>query len=330
MILILEGENKTGKSTIARYICDHYDFDYIKCSQPKGDPYVEYMEILKKIERSGRNTVLDRFLYGEFVYGPIYRGKSGLSETQKRNIELKALSLNAHVIYCSDDPKNIAKRFKEEKEEFASEKLIKRTLELFSQVISEAIIPVSFHRMKSSDDIIHNEIVFAEGPSVTGAIIPKGELKKKKDKQKTVRLDVLLGQISYFDQFKHFKTAVGDTQNPILVLVGDKRNENIMQKYKKYHQPFDFGVSAEYLFNELVRADIPIGRVMVINSDSKELKDLYQWANIVALGKNASERLNKLGYDYYELTHPSYERRFHGRQHRLAKELGEIVHMDCC
>lgn len=323
MIIILEGENKTGKSTICNYIVDHYDFDYVKCSQPKGDPYVEYMEILRRIEKSGKNTVIDRFLYGEFVYGPIYRGKSLLTETQKRNIELKALSLNAHLIYCYDTVKNIKQRFLSEGEEFAKTKLIGETLRRFDEVIHNAIIPTTFHQMKTKDDLVMNEIVLFHGPQVTG--IHYDTPKKLKDTKKTVKLDTLINQLGYWDNFKHLKTAVGDQQRPMVVLVGERRNEKLHPEYKRYHQPFDFGVSAEYLFNELKRADVPIGRVMFMNSDSRELKFINEYFDVVALGRVASQRLQRAGYNHYHMNHPSYERRFHGKKHRLAKTLGDIV-----
>ena len=78
-VIILEGENKTGKTTLANFLKDKYGFKYVKCSQPKRDPYVEYIEIIKKIARSTSDVVIDRFIYGEFVYGPLYRGKSALT-----------------------------------------------------------------------------------------------------------------------------------------------------------------------------------------------------------------------------------------------------------
>ena len=56
-VIILEGENKTGKTTLANFLKDKYGFKYVKCSQPKRDPYVEYIEIIKKIARSTSDAV---------------------------------------------------------------------------------------------------------------------------------------------------------------------------------------------------------------------------------------------------------------------------------
>lgn len=323
MIIILEGENKTGKTTLAKYISDCYDFDVIKCSQPKGDPYVEYMKILKSIEKSGRNTVIDRFVYGEFVYGPLYRGKSSLTKTQLRNIELKALSLNAHLIYCHDTPANIEARFEAEGEEFAKPQLIKKTLELFDGVIHDAILPKTYHQMQTKNDLTSHIDVF-EGLDMTGTVVTLS-VKKRRDRKNTVLLDHLINRLGYFDQFKHLKTAVGDQNDPMLVIVGEQPNLKLKPEYKRFRQAFDFGVSAEYLFGELMRAHIPVGRVMIMNSDSKELKDINEYFPVVALGRVASKRLDKLGRKHYALNHPSYERRFHGKKHTIAKILVDIM-----
>lgn len=296
MIIILEGENKTGKSTLAKKILDRYDFDYVKCSQPKGDPYLEYMNILKRIEKTGRNTVIDRFLYGEFVYGPIYRGKSSLSMEQKRNIELKAISLNAIMIYCHDKPAEIAKRFRSEKEEFADEKLIKKTLRLFDEILQQSHIPYFVHQMKTKDDMT------------------KGD-----------NLAALVEAVSEYDKIPRLKTAVGNVSNQYIMLVGEKRNERLMPQYKKYRQPFDFGVTSQYLFSELTRTDIPLCQLAFMNSDSKELKRLRDWTGvIVAMGNVATERLMKLGIDHCQVWHPSYERRFKSKSHMIARLVKEV------
>lgn len=327
MIIILEGENKTGKSTLAKYIVDHYDFDVIKCSQPKGDPYVEYMSILKQIEKSGRNTVIDRFAYGEFVYGPIYRGKSSLTKTQLRNIELKAISLNAHLIYCHDAVKNIKRRFLTEGEEFASTKHIAKTLQLFNEVMHEAIVPITYHRMQTKDDLTSEIETSDVGVHATAVVIEYKQLKKK-DKRKRILLDNLINHLGHWDNQPRLKSAVGDQHTPWCVLVGEQANLRLKPEYKRFRQAFDFGVSAEYLFGELSRADVPVGRVMIMNSDSKELKAIPDEFTVIALGKVASKRLAKLDRDHYVLNHPSYERRFHGRKHRLAEIIGDILHGD--
>lgn len=154
-IIIIEGENCTGKTTLANYIVDNFQYEYIKCSQPKGDAYLEYKKIISELDEN-KNYVIDRFVYGEMVYGPIYRGKSDIDNAKLYEIEQMIYS-KAVLIYCYDTAKNISKRFIEEKEEFAEQDKIQQTLDLFNKVIKYSMLPVYKHKMKSDKDLILNK-----------------------------------------------------------------------------------------------------------------------------------------------------------------------------
>lgn len=150
MVIVCEGENRTGKSTLAKKLVSEHGFTLVKCSAPKkgADVYVEYMKKLKKIKG---NVVFDRFAYGELVYGPIYRGYSQLDKKKLRDIELTLMEHDAILIYCFDTVKNIARRFVEDNETFAKVELIPKTLKLFEKVVSKARIPVIRHQIKVKD-----------------------------------------------------------------------------------------------------------------------------------------------------------------------------------
>lgn len=157
MICILEGSDKVGKTTLAKHIEKWHGFKYIHCGQPdeKG-PYEEYSQIIAKISKEGGNFVIDRFHLGEFVYGPIYRGRSGISQEQFVEIEKKLNDLNAVLIYCYDTDKNIAKRFEEDNEEWADIKKIQLVLDKYLEVLKKSRIPKYRHKMKGKMDIIEN------------------------------------------------------------------------------------------------------------------------------------------------------------------------------
>lgn len=298
MIIILEGENKCGKTTLAQHIVDTFNFDYIKCSQPKGDPYIQYMEILKNIKG---NTVIDRFHIGESVYGPIYRSKGALSEEQIRNIELKALALNAVLIYCHDNASNIAERFNREKEEFASNDKIAVALKIYEEQIEKTILPVFLHKMMTPMDIL-----------------------------KTLKIDKIIEYNCVKDDGK-YKTIIGNVKDPDLILVGDRRNIKEGFKYNKIGQAFDFGPSSEFLFDNLKQAKIDLSKVAILNSDSLELPGFIKqnWSImntpiVISLGSAAHKVLKKHGIEHKELMHPSFYNRFHHNDNTLLNKLKSL------
>lgn len=158
MIIIIEGENKCGKSTLAREIMSNFKFNYLKFSQPKKDPFIEYMEALEYIEKLDGDWIFDRFYLGEMVYGPLYREKAGLTLKQQRAIEKRLHEMNTVIFYCVNDIEKIEKMFIEDGEEFAEKEKIKKTLELFGEQIESIkdIIPVYTHKMKTENDYTTN------------------------------------------------------------------------------------------------------------------------------------------------------------------------------
>lgn len=152
MVIVIEGENKCGKSTLARHIVS-LGFKYIKVSQPGPQgAFKEYSDILKTLEKGG-DYVLDRFYVGEQVYGPIYRGSSSLTGEQIIEIERRLSKINTVLVYCYDSEKNIAKRFIKDGEEFADVSKIGKALELFEKEIKRSILPVYRHKMNSKMDL---------------------------------------------------------------------------------------------------------------------------------------------------------------------------------
>lgn len=281
MIIILEGCDRCGKTTIANKLHDEHGFEIVKFSQPKKDPYIEAQEKLKKA--IGKNVVLDRSWYGELVYGPLYRGESQLADWQVRNLELRAMSLGSLIIYCHDSIKNIKQRFKEDNETFAKPELIGKMLESYKIVMNNSRFPVIKHQIGTKYDLTKGLI-----------------------------LEEIVRQLSYVEPKTIFKTAIGNQLNPKLILIGDKRNQN--QPYKAVQQPFDVGPASEFLFKSLEQAKIDLNYVLLVNQASPELPRIiksFPDASWLALGDNAHRTLNKMKREHYKAPHPQFLSRFH-------------------
>lgn len=292
MIIILEGENKTGKSTLAKKLVNDFNFTYVKCSQPEKDPYIEYQE---KLRQGYDDIVFDRFWLGEHVYGKLYRGKSKLNEEQDRNIQLKMMALNSILIYCYDTEKNIAKRFKQEGEEFANIDKIKDTLNLFKNNLLNVNIPIFKHKMKTDRDLT-----------------------------KLNRLEKIINQFK--DKFSINKDSViGNLNRPKFLFVGDSRN--IKQPLYEVGQPFDFGPSSRYLFSQVKKANINLNDIAIINANDiskEELKYLILIIlpkNVIALGDEAAAALDEINEIYDYSYHPNYLNRFRHYKNDLSKIL---------
>lgn len=76
MLILIEGLDGTGKTTIARRLRDENGFELIHKGPPTRPPYEEYTADLCDYEPGeGRNIVCDRWHLGELVY-PLARHRS--------------------------------------------------------------------------------------------------------------------------------------------------------------------------------------------------------------------------------------------------------------
>jgi thymidylate kinase len=59
MLIVIEGPDKTGKTTLAKAIAEQLGYEYKHFSAPKGSPADEYIDFLLSLKRP---TVCDRFI----------------------------------------------------------------------------------------------------------------------------------------------------------------------------------------------------------------------------------------------------------------------------
>lgn len=80
MLIVIEGLDNTGKTTLSNFISETFKFEYLHSNRKKTKTeMLEYVYDLSEISNS-RNIVMDRFpLVSEFVYGPIVRNQLLLS-----------------------------------------------------------------------------------------------------------------------------------------------------------------------------------------------------------------------------------------------------------
>jgi thymidylate kinase len=135
MLIIIEGADKTGKTTLAKAIAKRFGYHYYHSGPPKRRPADEYIDFLLDLKYS---TVCDRFHLGELVYGPMFRGTIGINEREFRVIEYMLKSMKAILIYASTDIKLANKRLKVSKQQ----ELVDNTMNMRAAMSFENVMKI--------------------------------------------------------------------------------------------------------------------------------------------------------------------------------------------
>lgn len=107
-MIILEGVDRTGKTSIGLYLRNHCGYSYRHTTRP---PIPCYRYLMTQLADSHPWMVWDRLHYGELAYGLVYRSQVDLSPHKWRLIELACLSRGATVLHMTDELESIKSRW---------------------------------------------------------------------------------------------------------------------------------------------------------------------------------------------------------------------------
>jgi hypothetical protein len=113
-IIVLEGPDMAGKTTLARQLADTYQNSEIKRQgPPSGDILETYLRPIEEWASSLRTNesehlILDRWHMGELVYGPLLRGESLLTERQADYIDMVLQTFGCTFVHLTA-PLNVLK-----------------------------------------------------------------------------------------------------------------------------------------------------------------------------------------------------------------------------
>ena len=102
MIIIIEGPDGSGKTTLAEKLSRQTKYPILHRTQPKTDEEKKLMmgEYLQTI-RSGKNMIFDRCWYSEMAYGPVMRDASVISYPEMYELEEQLAKCGAIIIYAT-------------------------------------------------------------------------------------------------------------------------------------------------------------------------------------------------------------------------------------
>lgn len=135
MLIIIEGCDCTGKSSLAEYLSGKFRTMKYHFSKPKGKAYDEYIEF---IEELNCDMVVDRYYLGEEVYGPVWRGKSSLTPWEFMDIEHKLTPFRPLGIFCHTDVESIISGFKTRGEALTKPEEVPQIVSLFEAAVKKS------------------------------------------------------------------------------------------------------------------------------------------------------------------------------------------------
>lgn len=121
MIILVEGPDGSGKTTLCNVFVKDYGFEYIHLG-PQKDIEKTYKDLIEKLKNIKKDVVIDRAMLSNLVYSEIYGGQK--LSTDKR---AEFWMLLDEIILCLPKNKNEYlnefSKLKEEREELYKDKM---------------------------------------------------------------------------------------------------------------------------------------------------------------------------------------------------------------
>ncbi len=312
MFIIIEGLDRSGKSTLAEIIARDFNFKLIHCSKPQtNNPYQEYLQLFQEYE--GQDVVFDRFYLGEYVYSNLYRDGCTISDFQFWVFDMLAKKNDALLIYSSTDAKTIYNRCvatNESLAEFNYNNDINKAIELFNEIILK----------KSSLNPIFYDSAKCSAQTFVAHVQPLIE--------RRTNTSFINSKLNTIDA-----RSTGSRNAEIMIVGEQLRPKATLNEY-----PFSSGTSSEYLYSTLKESNLYKKDIYLTNAfkpwlpnddvAAEILKLEIQWIKpktIVFLGQKAADFATKYEIDddsnKIMIPHPSYWKRFH---YEKLKEYAEM------
>lgn len=303
--IILEGVDGAGKTTLATAVRRNLQERFpgqlvhtIHRSQLERDAIDEYaLDIEEYAPNSGHHVIADRWHWGETIYGPLYRDKSALDEGAFRWVELFLKARGATTWHITADLETIQNRLRTRGEDYLASHDVETVWTGFTEVAEKSLLYggtayTDQLTVEKIAELIVDEAIWTEDRSCPP-----------------------------------FRPEYIGRHLPNVLLVGDVKG-NAEPGVTKAPFIARGQSSGKFLFEAL--PDLWWHGAGVVNANETDINSLHEQLfepPIVALGMNASEKLNELGLDHAIAPHPQKIRRFHHGEKaaygRLLRQLSQ-------
>lgn len=294
MIIVLEGPDLAGKSTLARALADVTDLEVIHRGPPTQHPLYEY-------EPAGKWTgICDRWHLGETVYGPLLRGESKLDDAQLWHVAAYLRARGAIVVLLMTPLETILDRYAQRGDSLIKYDDLVRIYDRYNAYVGTHFRDIT---------------IMGNDPSLYATFIHNAA--------HTAWMESAVLRETY-----GLRTYVGP-RHPKVLFVGDKRHHGDDSEFDSAFVPLP-DTSGHFLMSALRRNPLSFGlhEAGFMNANECSGDEFYHaWSILgrpvtVALGANAHNKLEHVRIPHGAAPHPQFVRRFH---HHAHYEYGELV-----
>ncbi len=299
MIVILEGPDGGGKTTLAKHLEKEHGFKYVHTGPPgSGDVLEAYGRTLYDAAREPESVVIDRLQVGERIYGPILRGTDRLGRAGETLLRRLTNAYGARVVFCLP-PYEVA--FENWRKRHQENKELVTKAETYTKI---------YHAYRNLDQ----DIFYAQDTWWNYTVM-EVELAAK-----------LL--LNFNDPRLRLPKGVIGSRYPQYLFVGEQANQEYLDL-----PFFALNGSSAYLNGCIADAGYKEPEIALVNSQALDGTRMPLDAihltigepKVIALGTHAHGALDTLRVKHVTIPHPSYWKRFHAAQRNVyVKQLREI------
>ena len=306
MLIILEGNDATGKTQLAKHLEADYGFDYYHFGPPDKHPIDEWGSLIEQYTPgAGTDVVMDRLHWGELVYAPHYRGRSQLGYPGFEWMERAIQARGGVTVLAEGEPEKILERVIALEDDYVEKNLehLQMLSDLYTDTWKRARTPVYRHNFDAGWEVNLN-VVFAMARNL---------------EREAIHID------------REYLGSLGAT----VLFVGDVHGLGDSDIDLFPFAAYDSHGCGFYLIETLL--EIPaLEEYGIINAHTADRglprsSLMSTWERlgkprVVALGTNASNVLTEKGIAHGVTYHPAYVKRFKfGEQKTYANSIWNAV-----